>query len=200
MRKIVPDEPIIPFTDRIEELKNDRGVSIVMVIGGSSEYLAYADTVILMSEFSPIDISDDIRSLSIGRNTEQEKVDWHSSRVLKPKETSQPFLYFHSVITENEKKIILDDYCADITSLTALTTPERLNTVMCVMEKMLTDKEADSGQLLSKLIDHTNRTIGLEGVGEELHIYGSERRFLSEIRPLDAWCCINRMRGVQFMD
>ncbi len=200
MRKIVPNEPIIPFTDRIEELKNDRGVSIVMVIGGSSEYLAYADTVILMSEFSPIDISDDIRSLSIGRNTEQKKVDWHSSRVLKPKETSQPFLYFHSVITENEKKIILDDYCADITSLTALTTPERLNTVMCVMEKMLTDKEADSEQLLSKLIDHTNRTIGLEGVGEEFHIYGSERRFLSEIRPLDAWCCINRMRGVQFMD
>lgn len=92
----------------------------------------------------------------------------------------------------------MDEYSSDITNLTALTTPERLNTVMSVMEKILTDKEADSEELLQKIISYTNRTMGFENEKKEFHINESEQRFFSQIRPIDAWCCINRMRGVQF--
>ena len=106
--------------------------------------------------------------------------------------------YFHSVITENEKKIVLDEYSSDITNLTALTTPERLNTVMRVMEKILTDKEADSEELLQKMIDYTNQTTGFENEKNGFHMNESEQRFFSQIRPIDAWCCINRMRGIRF--
>lgn len=53
MRKIVPNEPIIPFTDRIEELNKNCGMSMILVIGGSAEYLAYADIVILMEDYEP---------------------------------------------------------------------------------------------------------------------------------------------------
>lgn len=198
MRKIVPDEPIIPFTDRIEELSKDCGVSIILVIGGSSEYLAYADTVILMKDFEPSDITDVVDDFKMERNDEQTKAEWKYSRKIIPKATSQPFLYFHSVITENEKKIVLDDYCSDITNLTALTTPERLNAVMSVMEKILTDKEADSDDLLKKITYYTDQTIGVDNENKEFHINESEQRFFSQIRPIDAWCCINRMRGVRF--
>lgn len=198
MRKIVPDEPIIPFTDRIEELSRDCGVSIILVIGGSSEYLAYADTVILMKNFEPSDITDLVSDFEITRNSEPTKAVWKFSRRLKPKVTTQPFLYFHSVITENEKKIVLDEYSSDITNLTALITPERLNTVMHVMEKILTDKEADSEELLQKMIDYTNQTLGFENGKKEFHMSESEQRFFSQIRPIDAWCCINRMRGIRF--
>ena len=198
MRKIVPDEPIIPFTDRIEELSRNCGVSIILVIGGSSEYLAYADTVILMKDFEPSDITDLVSDFKITRNSEPIKAVWKFSRRLKPKVTTQPFLYFHSVITENEKKIVLDEYSSDITNLTALTTPERLNTVMRVMEKILTDKEADSEELLQKMIDYTKQTLGFENGKKEFHMNESEQRFFSQIRPIDAWCCINRMRGIRF--
>lgn len=92
----------------------------------------------------------------------------------------------------------MDEYSSDITNLTALTTPERLNTVMSVMEKILTDKEADSEELLQKIISYTNRTMDFENEKKEFHINESEQRFFSQIRPIDAWCCINRMRGVQF--
>lgn len=198
MRKIVPDEPIIPFTDRIEELSKECGVSTILVVGGSSEYLAYADTVILMKDFEPSDITDVVNDFKMERNYEQTKAEWNYSRKIIPKSTTQPFLYFHSVITENEKKIVLDDYSSDITNLTALTTPERLNTVMSVMEKLLTDKEADSGGLLQKIIYYTDRTIGVNDDNKEFHINESEQRFFTQIRPIDAWCCINRMRGVRF--
>lgn len=199
MRKIVSDEPIIPFTDRIEELNRDCGVSIVLVIGGSSEYLAYADTVILMKEFKPENITEVVNDFKMVKNSEAEKAIWLNTRRLQPRPTAQPFLYFHSVITENEKKIVLDEYSADITNLTALSTPERLNTVMSVMEKILTDKEADSEELLQKLIHYTDRVLGFSEEKKEFHVNVSEQRFYSQIRPIDAWCCINRMRGVSVL-
>jgi len=199
MRKIVSDEPIIPFTDRIEELNRDCGVSIVLVIGGSSEYLAYADTVIFMKEFKPENITEVVNDFKMVKNSESEKAVWMDTRRLLPRPTTQPFLYFHSVITENEKKIVLDEYSADITNLTALSTPERLNTVMSVMEKILTDKEADSEELLQKLIHYTDRVLGFSEEKKEFHVNVSEQRFYSQIRPIDAWCCINRMRGVSVL-
>ena len=198
MRKIVPDEPIIPFTDRIEELYGECGVSIVLVIGGSGEYLAYADTVFLMKEFKPENITDVVKEFKMVKSSEPTKAVWMNTRRLQPRTTTQPFLYFRSVITENEKKILLDEYSADITNLTALSTPERLNTVMCVMEKILTDKEADSEELFRKLINYTNIVLGFSDEKDEFHVNVSEQRFYSQIRPMDAWCCINRMRGVKF--
>lgn len=198
MRNIVPDEPIIPFTDRIEELYTACGVSIILVIGGSGEYLAYADTVILMKDFKPENITDVIKDFKMIKSSELTKAVWMDTRRLQSRITTQPFLYFRSVVTENEKKIVLDEYSADITYLTALTTPERLNTVMNVMEKILTDKKADSEELLQKLTLYTDKVIGISDERKEFHVNASERRFYSQIRPIDAWCCINRMRGVQF--
>ena len=43
MRKIVKDEVIIPFTDRIRSITEQKGVSTILVIGGSGEYLKIAD-------------------------------------------------------------------------------------------------------------------------------------------------------------
>ena len=133
------------------------------------------------------------------KNSEPAKAVWRNTRRLQPRSTSQPFLYFHSVLTENEKKLILDEYSADITNLTALSTPERLNTVMSVMEKILTDKEADSEELFQKLTAYTNSVLGFSDEKKEFHVNVSEQRFYSQIRPIDAWCCINRMRGTKFL-
>ena len=50
-------EPITPFLDRVRELYEVYGVSIILVMGGCGDYLDVADTVILMDEFSPIDVT-----------------------------------------------------------------------------------------------------------------------------------------------
>ena len=92
----------------------------------------------------------------------------------------------------------MDDYSADITSLTVLTTPDRLNTLLSVMKKTLTDKEADSDELLGKLDYYTKSILGYEETNGEFCVIGEGQNFYTEIRPIDAWCCINRMRGVSF--
>lgn len=136
MRRIVPNEPIIPFTDRVEELYEECGVSSILVIGGSSAYLAYADTVILMEQYVPQIITSRVQKLFIEKVREARKAEWMQLRRLKAPKTGQAFLFFRSVVTENEKKIVLDDFSADITHLTALFTADQLNTLAWIMESL----------------------------------------------------------------
>ncbi|MGN0401519.1 MAG: P-loop domain-containing protein [Acetatifactor sp.] len=198
MRRIVPNEPIIPFTDRVEELYEECGVSSILVIGGSSAYLAYADTVILMEQYVPQIITSRVQKLFIEKVREARKAEWMQLRRLKAPQTSQAFLFFRSVVTENEKKIVLDDFSADITHLTALSTADQLNTLSWIMESILTDQEASSVELMDKLREKIENAFGEENQNRSGSILAAEQRFCSEIRPLDAWCCINRMRGVHF--
>lgn len=198
MRRIVPNEPIIPFTDRVEELYEECGVSSILVIGGSSAYLAYADTVILMDQYVPQIITSRVQELAIEKVREAGKAEWMESRRLKASKTSQAFLFFRSVVTENEKKIVLDDFSADITHLTALSTADQLNTLSWIMESVLTDQEASSVELMDKLREKLENAFDSENQNQSGSMLASEQRFCSEIRPLDAWCCINRMRGVRF--
>lgn len=139
MRRIVPNEPIIPFTDRVEELYEECGVSSILVIGGSSTYLAYADTVILMEQYIPQIITSRVQELFIEKEREAREAEWMQLRRLKAPKTGQAFLFFRSVVTENKKKIVLDDFSADITHFTALFTADQLNTLAWIMESTLQD-------------------------------------------------------------
>jgi len=55
MQALVPKEhePITPFIDRVRQLYDDHGVSSIIVVGGSGDYLDVADTVIAMEEYTP---------------------------------------------------------------------------------------------------------------------------------------------------
>ncbi|MFO8175062.1 MAG: ABC-ATPase domain-containing protein [Longimicrobiales bacterium] len=59
MQALVPreKEPITPFVDRIRQLYEERGVSSVLVLGGSGDYLEAADTVIAMEVYRPLEVT-----------------------------------------------------------------------------------------------------------------------------------------------
>ena len=57
-------EPITPFIDRVDELHMEHGVSSVLVMGGSGDYFQKADTVIMMDNYHPHNVTMDARRLS----------------------------------------------------------------------------------------------------------------------------------------
>ncbi|MBR4733928.1 MAG: hypothetical protein IK081_14295 [Lachnospiraceae bacterium] len=203
MRLLVDDEPIIPFTERVTELWKKKGVSTILVIGGSSEYLPLADQVILMKNFCPCMITGKVKELlqtrerrngsEIPESTEK----WQFSRRLMVKETSQPFLFFRTVETENERKVILDEYSADVTMLTAMSTHEQLCTLTVVMERLLTDPQGVDREILENVAAFLEDLLKKGKTGSIMP--ETQSWFYEEIRPLDALCCINRMRGAEFI-
>ncbi len=66
MQTLIPREmePITPFVDRIRELYQALGVSSVLVLGGSGDYLEVADTVLAMKEYRPRDVTREAREVA----------------------------------------------------------------------------------------------------------------------------------------
>ena len=56
-------EPITPYLDRVRELFERFGVSSILVIGGSGDYLEVADTVIAMDHYLPRDVTAEARKV-----------------------------------------------------------------------------------------------------------------------------------------
>ncbi|KUK36522.1 MAG: ABC transport system ATP-binding protein [Thermacetogenium phaeum] len=56
-------EPITPFLDQVRPLYEELGVSSVLVIGGSGDYLDVADHVIMMNEYSPVDVTKEAEAI-----------------------------------------------------------------------------------------------------------------------------------------
>ncbi|MDO4257088.1 MAG: ABC-ATPase domain-containing protein [Kocuria sp.] len=65
MRAMVPGErePITPFVDRVRALYAERGVSSILVTGGSGAFLDVADLVIAMDAYRALDVTDRARQV-----------------------------------------------------------------------------------------------------------------------------------------
>jgi len=59
MRRLVPSErePITPFVDRVRDLHAGLGISTLLVLGGSGDYLGVADTVVWMDAYRPREVT-----------------------------------------------------------------------------------------------------------------------------------------------
>ncbi|ASK67165.1 ATPase [Brachybacterium avium] len=66
MRRLIPaeHEPITPFVQRIRPLYEERGVSTVLVAGGSGAFFDVADHVIALQEYVPRDVTAQARELA----------------------------------------------------------------------------------------------------------------------------------------
>lgn len=62
---IAPDkEPITPFIDKIDQLYEELGVSVVLVMGGSGDYFTVADQVIAMDNFQAVDVTEQAHAIA----------------------------------------------------------------------------------------------------------------------------------------
>jgi predicted ABC-class ATPase len=73
---IKEQEPITPFVDRIGELRDELGISTVLVMGGSGDYFDHADTVIQMDAYHPREVTATAHQIAsqhvTGRKEERE--------------------------------------------------------------------------------------------------------------------------------
>jgi len=81
--------------------------------------------------------------------------------------------------------------------LTALSTHEQLCTLTVVMERLLTDLQGKDHEILRNAQDFLEDLMTKGKTGSIMP--ETQAWFYEDIRPLDALCCINRMRGAKFI-
>ena len=71
-----------------------------------------------------------------------------------------------------------------------------MNTLSSMLGWLLCDQQANNDELIEKIFDILNQLFTGEKAFNVFNI--NERRFYEEVRPIDAYSCVNRVRGVMF--
>ncbi|HET7658366.1 MAG TPA: ABC-ATPase domain-containing protein [Bacillales bacterium] len=66
-------EPITPFIDKVRQLYEDHGVSTILVMGGSGDYFDVADTVVMMEQYRPLDVTAEAKRIASEWASERKK-------------------------------------------------------------------------------------------------------------------------------
>lgn len=210
MKGLIRREPITPFTERVNELYKTCGVSTILVIGGSGEYLGIADNIFLMDEYLMYNVTGQARAMCAARTdaaTSPETSEkpapaksWQQSRVLLTDGfTPYPKLFGPQKLEVPDVGFILiGDEKIDLNHLHNIACHEQQTAIGFMLRLMearqngaTVDLEAAVRQLYSEISEK-----GLDIIYSGT--FPGCGRFLACPRESDLYAVINRMRRVQY--
>ena len=210
MKELVTKEPLTPLTDRVRELHRRQGVSSLLVIGGSGEYLAIAHKVYRMEDFRLYDVTEEAREICLRHQAVG--IDWGSkTQPLLEADWKQNRRLFGEGFTSypqgsgSERLQVLDtgflligDEKIDIRGLHDIVSPYQLE-ALGFMLRYLEIRNTDEEVCLAQVTDELYARIRQEGLDFLYSSYFTTcGRFLDLPRKQELMAVINRMRGVRF--
>lgn len=201
MKELIEKEPITPFTDRVNELFSVNGVSTILVIGGSGEYLSAADKIYMMEEFLIRDVTERSKTICKAHGAESDlpaPAVWTQRRSLYSDGfTSYPECSGSERLEVSDMGFILiGDERIDIRGLHDVITKRQLDALGFMLRYLEThnkDRKID----LTKSIDELYDKINKEGLDTVYSSYFTTcERFLDLPRRCELTAIINRMRKI----
>ena len=201
MKELIAKEPITPFTDRALELCRERGVSTVLVIGGSGEYLSVADKIYMMNDYKICDVTEKAKEICNFYQVVPEVIpsaNWEQSRVLySDRFSSYPEGSGSELLSVSDMGFILiGDEKIDLRGLHDIVSKNQITSLAFILrylEISNTDRKVD----LEKKINDLYAKIYAEGID---FLYSSAftscERFLDLPRKIELKALINRMRKI----
>ncbi len=204
MKELIEKEPITPFTDRVNELYKRLGVSTILVIGGSGEYLSVADKIYMMEDYLIHDISEKSKNICNSYNVTTAfppSANWQQCRTLYSDRFSS---YPEGIGTEKLEVsdmgfIIIGDEMIDLRGLHDIITPHQLD-ALGFMLRYLEISNNDRKINVERKIQNLYAQIDDEGMD---FLYSSFfttcKRFLDLPRRQELTMLINRMRKIKMV-
>ncbi len=203
MKQLIEREPITPFTDRVRELHHARGVSTILVIGGSGEYLSVADQVYLMEDYLIRNVTSSAKSISAACGsapTTPPPTDWTQARTLSAEcFTSYPQGSRSERLHVSDMGFILiGDEAIDVRALHDVVSPRQLDTLAFLLRYVQISNNDPIIDLQGK-IDALYAQIDAEGL-DFLYspFFTDSNRFLDLPRKQEIVAIVNRMRKIHY--
>ena len=199
MRELVSAErePITPLVDRITALFRRRGVSTVMVMGGSGDYLDVADRVLLMDAYHLRDVTEQARRVVADQPrplTELEDFAAPRQRVPDP---APPRTRRGPVRTraQGTSTLILDREDIDISDVGGVTDPGQAEAVAYALRALL-EQRFDGVSPLRECLDDLEALLDEEGL-DALTDERERPAFLVRPRMVDVGAAVSRYRRLE---
>ncbi|MGN0097661.1 MAG: P-loop domain-containing protein [Corynebacterium sp.] len=197
MRALVPSakEPITPLVDRVRSLWEDHGVSTVLVAGGSGMFIDVADTVIMLDNYRPVDVTQRARELA--EPAAGGTMELPARRAPGRTSFSSPGRGGKGPRPPQAKglhSIRVGEEYIDLSAWSQLVDPSQTNTVAAALGAL----DLDGSIPLSVLVDAVVDRIGHDGL-DALSTHGAGRHpgRLAGVRRHEIAAAVNRYRGLR---
>ena len=190
-------EPITPLVDRIGALAHTRGVSTVMVMGGSGDYLDVADRVLMMDTYRCLDVTERARQVVAAQprtRSDLPAVDEGAPRVPLRARGGGERPRTKGVGLDT---IVLDKQDIDISDVEQVVDPGQTEAIAWAL-RGLVEQLADARTPIPDLLDRLERTLNSEGL-DALCAFGARPHpaFLVRPRRIDVGAALNRLRSLR---
>ena len=202
MKELIEREPITPFTDRVGELSR-RGVSTVLVIGGSGEYLSVADRIYRMDEYRISDVTAQSRRICETYGVVPDlpvPADWSQNRILHAEGfSSYPADSGSERLSVSEMGFLfIGDERIDVRGLHDIVSDRQLTALGFILRYLMISEKERTVDLNSR-IDALYDRIAAEGLDTVWSSFFTAcERFLDLPRKSEVRAAICRMRGTKW--
>jgi len=209
-------EPITPFLDRVRALHDARGVSTVLVMGGSGDYFDVADRVVLMRDFSAHDATEAARAIARARPTGRSA---EAAGPLGPVRARMPVAESFAlgggrgrrdrVSAKSRELILFGRTPIDLRHLSQIADPSQTRAIALALRtaaaRIMGDDAAcaaGSAPSLAETLDSLERMLDAEGLDALADVdrfgeRGQHPGALARPRRFEIASAINRYRGLQ---
>ena len=199
MRELVAAErePITPLVDRITALFRQRGVSTVMVMGGSGDYLDVADRVLLMDAYHLRDVTEQARRVVADQPRPLTELEDFAAPRQRVPEPAPPRTRRGPVRTraQGTSTLILDREDIDISDVGGVTDPGQAEAIAYALRALL-EQRFDGVSPLRECLDDLEALLDDEGL-DALTDERERPAFLVRPRMVDVGAAVSRYRRLE---
>ena len=197
MRALVADErePITPFVDRVGALAA-AGVSTVMVMGGSGDYLDVADRILLMDSYALRDATEQAAAVAAAQPREATALpQWPTSSPRLPL-PSPPRERRGPIRTRSRglDQLQLDREEIDVADVSGIVDPGQAEAIAHALRALL-EQRFDGASSLAQCLEDLDALLDDEGL-DALGAVHERPAFLVRPRMVDVAGAVNRYRGL----
>ena len=202
MRELVAAErePITPLVDRITALFRQRGVSTVMVMGGSGDYLDVADRVLLMDAYHLRDVTEQARRVVADQPRPLTELEDFAAPRQRVPEPAPPRTRRGPVRTraQGTSTLVLDREDIDISDVGGVTDPGQAEAIAYALRALL-EQRFDGVSPLRECLDDLEALLDDEGL-DALTDERERPAFLVRPRMVDVGAAVSRYRRLELAD
>lgn len=198
MRELVhaDKEPITPLVDRIAGLSRERGVSTVLVMGGSGDYLDVADRVLMLDTYRCLDVTARAREVCAAMPRERSDVEGFDEVAARTPLRARGGAERRKTKATGLDQVVLDRQTVDLADVEQVVDPGQTEAIAWAMRGILEDVFDGHTTLAAGLdrIEALLREQGLDGLTR----FGARQypAFLSRPRRVDLGAAVNRYRAL----
>jgi len=208
MKKIIKDDPIVPFTDRVRQIYKETGISTVLIIGGSSEYLDLADNVYIMKDYIIYNYNKEVaqtkqNNFDFFEVRDTALINWKLERTI----LREPMMTFKKADESNkirefvevaDEEIFVGTYKANLSRLDTIISRQQMTAIAFIIRRLF-NNQGSKCRLLDEIASIYNKII--ENGFDDIFTSSFSIDFNMELPAMhDILFAVSRMNNIKFVD